>query len=84
MQPDIECDLLIVGGGPTGATLGLMLARRGVNALVIDKAVDIYPLPRAAHIDHEIMRIFQELGIADEIEATCRHTSRYDFLNADG
>lgn len=84
MRPDIECDVLIVGGGPTGATLGLMLARRGINALIIDKAAEIYPLPRAAHIDHEVMRIFQELGIADEIEATCRHTTRYDFLNADG
>lgn len=80
----IECDVLIVGGGPTGATLALLLARRGVNAIVVDKEADIYPLPRAAHIDHEVMRIFQELGIAGEIEATCRHTARYDFLNANG
>ncbi|MGE0742917.1 MAG: bifunctional 3-(3-hydroxy-phenyl)propionate/3-hydroxycinnamic acid hydroxylase [Hyphomonadaceae bacterium] len=84
MPAHLDCDVLIVGGGPTGATLALMLARRGVNTLVIDKEADIYPLPRAAHVDHEIMRIFQELGIADEIETTCRHTTRYDFLNADG
>ena len=84
MNAPIDCDVLIVGGGPTGVTLGLLLARGGVNTLVIDKAAEIYPLPRAAHIDHEIMRIFQELGVADKIAATCRTSERYDFLNAKG
>jgi len=84
MSAPIDCDVLIVGGGPTGVTLGLLLARGGVNTLVIDKAAEIYPLPRAAHIDHEIMRIFQELGVANEVAATCRTSSRYDFLNAKG
>lgn len=84
MQATIDCDVLVVGGGPTGVTLGLLLARGGVKVLVIDKAAEIYPLPRAAHVDHEIMRIFQELGIADEVAATCRTADRYDFLNAKG
>ena len=79
-----ECDVLIVGAGPTGVTLGLLLARAGVRTLVIDKAADIYPLPRAAHIDHETMRTFQSLGLADAIAATCRSSERYDFLSAEG
>lgn len=77
-----DCDVLVVGAGPTGVTLGLLLARRGVRTLVIDKEAEIYPLPRAAHIDHETVRIFQELGVADEIMATCRPVARYDFLTA--
>ena len=84
MTAPIDCDVLVVGGGPTGVTLGLLLARGGVKTLVIDKASDIYPLPRAAHIDHEIMRIFQELGVADKVAATSRTSSRYDFLTAKG
>lgn len=79
-----DCDVLVVGAGPTGVTLGLLLARRGVRTLVIDKEADIYPLPRAAHIDHETVRIFQELGVANEIMATCRPVARYDFLTAKG
>jgi len=79
-----DCDVLIVGAGPTGVTLGLMLARGGVRTIVIDKAAEIYPLPRAAHIDHEIVRIFQELGLADVIMSTCRPAGRYDFLTAKG
>lgn len=84
MAAHLDCDVLIVGAGPTGMTLGLLLARAGVRVLVIDKAADIYPLPRAAHIDHETMRTFQSLGIADEIASTCRTTERYDFLTSGG
>lgn len=79
-----EFDVLVVGGGPTSVTLGLLLARDGVRTIVIDKEPDIYPLPRAAHIDHEIVRIFQEVGVADAVMASCRSSSRYEFLTAKG
>ena len=79
-----DCDVLIVGAGPTGLTLALLLAQRGVKVIVAERAAQPYALPRAAHIDHQIVRIFQELGIADDIVATCRHSARYDFLTADG
>lgn len=79
-----DCDVLIAGGGPTGITLAVLLARRGVKVIVAEKAADIYPLPRAAHIDHECMRILQEAGAADAVMATSRRAARYDFLNARG
>lgn len=81
---DFDCDVLIAGGGPTGVTLAILLARRGVKVIVAEKEADIYPLPRAAHIDHECMRILQEAGVADEVMASSRRASRYDFLNAKG
>lgn len=79
-----DCDVLIIGGGPTGATLAILLAQRGVKVMVAEKETDIYPLPRAAHIDHECMRILQEAGVAGEVMKTSRRASRYDFLNARG
>lgn len=79
-----DCDVLIAGGGPTGVTLAILLAMRGVSVIVAEKEADIYPLPRAAHLDHETMRILQEAGVADAVMATSRSTSRYDFLNAAG
>jgi 3-(3-hydroxy-phenyl)propionate hydroxylase len=81
---DLDCDVLIIGGGPTGATLALIAGQYGASAIVCEKEADIYPLPRAAHIDHEVMRIFQSVGTADPIAATSRCTQRYDFLTADG
>ena len=84
MKYAYDCDVLIVGGGPTGVTLGLLLAQQGISVIIAERETDIYPLPRAAHVDHEVMRIFQQLGLADAIMATSRHTSRYDFLTASG
>jgi 3-(3-hydroxy-phenyl)propionate hydroxylase len=84
MKDPVDCDVLIVGSGPTGVSLALLLAQQQARVILVDKDADIYPLPRAAHVDHEIMRIFQSLGVADEIMATSRSVSRYDFLSADG
>jgi 3-(3-hydroxy-phenyl)propionate hydroxylase len=78
-----DCDVLIVGGGPAGVTLAVLLAQQGVSVLVAEKEAAIYPLPRAAHLDHEVMRILQEAGVADEVARTSRTTTRYDFLTAD-
>jgi 2-polyprenyl-6-methoxyphenol hydroxylase-like FAD-dependent oxidoreductase len=77
-------DLAIVGFGPVGATLASLCARRGLSVVVIDKDFDVYPLPRAAHVDHEVMRIWQEIGCADDLFATMRENVGMDFLTADG
>lgn len=79
-----DCDVLIIGGGPAGVTLAVLLAKRGVSVIVAEKEAGIYPLPRAAHIDHEGMRVLQKAGVADAVMATSRRASRYDFLNAKG
>lgn len=79
-----QFDVLIAGGGPTGMTLAALLGQQGISVLVIEKEAAIYPLPRAAHIDHETMRVFQDVGIAERLMKTCRQTDRYDFLNAKG
>ncbi|MFF4059566.1 FAD-dependent monooxygenase [Streptomyces sp. NPDC001668] len=36
-----ETDVLIVGGGPAGALLGCLLARRGINVLVAEKQASL-------------------------------------------
>ena len=62
-----DCDVLIVGLGPVGAVLAALLAQEGVTSIAFDKEAEVYPLPRAAHFDHEIMRLFQQLGLADAV-----------------
>jgi 3-(3-hydroxy-phenyl)propionate hydroxylase len=79
---ELDCDVLIAGGGPTGVTLAILLARQGVKVIVAEREAAIYPLPRAAHLDHEAMRILQAVGAADEVFATSRRAARYDFLTA--
>ena len=77
-------DVILVGAGPTGAVLATLLGQSGVRVLLTDRAAEIYPLPRAAHIDHETVRIFQQAGVADAVMATFRPAEQYDFLAADG
>jgi len=63
----IDFDVVIVGCGPTGATLANLLGICGVNVLILEKENKIYPLPRAVHFDDEVMRVFQTVGIAKEL-----------------
>jgi 3-(3-hydroxy-phenyl)propionate hydroxylase len=67
MNAQDEVDVAIVGLGPVGATLALLLGQVGVKTAALDKLDDIYPLPRAVGMDHEIMRVIQNLGLADAV-----------------
>ncbi|CAN7348228.1 bifunctional 3-(3-hydroxy-phenyl)propionate/3-hydroxycinnamic acid hydroxylase [Variovorax paradoxus] len=57
-------DVAVIGFGPVGATLAALLGQRGLRVAVFDKSEQIYPLPRAFALDHEALRVFQEIGIA--------------------
>jgi 3-(3-hydroxy-phenyl)propionate hydroxylase len=57
--------VVIVGAGPTGLTTAALLARQGVPSTVVERWPDVYPLPRAVHLDDEVMRILQHVGIAE-------------------
>jgi 3-(3-hydroxy-phenyl)propionate hydroxylase len=81
MAPDV--DVVVVGFGPVGVTLSGMLARRGVRVLAIERDTDIFPLPRAAHLDAEVMRILQDLGCADRVAPALTANKGMDFLTAD-
>jgi len=79
-----DCDVLVVGLGPVGSVLTALLAERGVRSIAIDKDAAPYPLPRAVHFDHEIMRIFQQLGVAEQMRLCARDLPNYEFRAADG
>lgn len=67
MPSQTRVDVIIAGLGPTGATLAGLLGQRGVRVAVFDRLPGLYPLPRAIGLDHEAMRIAQELQIADRL-----------------
>jgi flavin-dependent dehydrogenase len=60
-------DALIIGGGPAGATIAALLAERGRNVLLLEKATH----PRF-HIGESLLPLnlplFEQLGVKDEIE----------------
>ncbi|NBO89820.1 MAG: FAD-binding monooxygenase, partial [Betaproteobacteria bacterium] len=83
-ETGLTTDVLIVGYGPSGATLANLLGRRGHRVVVIDQALEIYDKPRAITADQEALRIFQEIGLADEITQTTTPHPGTDFVGVQG
>lgn len=77
-------DVVVVGLGPTGATLANLLGICGLYVLVIDRFHTPYPLPRAVHFDDEIMRVFQTIGVADDVAGIVRVNLGMRFVDAAG
>jgi 2-polyprenyl-6-methoxyphenol hydroxylase-like FAD-dependent oxidoreductase len=55
----------VIGCGPAGAMLGLMLAREGVDVLVLEKHADFLRDFRGDTLHPSTMEIMDELGLAD-------------------
>ena len=65
--PAYDFDVVIAGYGPAGAIAALWLGQAGLRTLVVDKSETIWQIPRAIAIDHEILRVLQNLGVAEEV-----------------
>lgn len=77
-------DVAIVGLGPVGATLANFLGQAGLSVAVFEREASVYHQPRAGHCDGEVMRVFQALGLADEIAARTFVSPGMKFVDARG
>ncbi|WP_306322807.1 MULTISPECIES: bifunctional 3-(3-hydroxy-phenyl)propionate/3-hydroxycinnamic acid hydroxylase [unclassified Streptomyces] len=78
-------DVAVVGFGPVGQMLALLLGRAGRDVVALERWPHPYPLPRAAHFDHEIGRIFQAGGVGEKMRAvTDPVPDHYEWRNAAG
>ncbi len=75
---------MVVGAGPVGVTAALLLARRGVDVLVLDRHTAAHPDPRAVHLDDESLRVLQAAGVADAFAAVSRPMAGLRLLDGDG
>ncbi|MCX7063219.1 MAG: FAD-dependent monooxygenase, partial [Proteobacteria bacterium] len=50
----------------------------------LERDAEVYPLPRAVHMDHEIMRVLQQLGVVEQLAAHASSVDDYLFQNAAG
>ena len=60
-------DVVVVGLGPVGAVMAHLLAQGGLSVIAVDMSPTIYDKPRAVGIDHESLRLLQQIGIADAL-----------------
>lgn len=77
-------DVAVVGLGPTGAACTALAGSLGLKVIAIEREQAVYDKPRAFALDHEVMRVFEDLGIAD---AVAPHTAPFtpsEYYGVDG
>ena len=77
-------DVAVVGLGPAGAAGAALLGNLGIKTLAIERSRDVYDKPRAFALDHEIMRVFEDLGIAAEVAPHTAPFTPSEYYGADG
>ena len=80
----INTDVAIVGAGPVGTLLAILLGQRGKRVTLVERWGTHYELPRAVTYDHEIARILATLGMDSENDpAISYHDELYYWKNKD-
>lgn len=82
-NPTTMFDVAIIGCGPVGAMAANLLGRAGLSVVVLEKEREHYPLPRAVHLDHEMMRLFQTAGVIDRVAPDMIATDGHLHVGAD-
>lgn len=78
-----ETDVAIVGAGPVGTLLAILLGRQGKRVTLVERWTQAYDRPRAVTYDHEIARILATLGIDSENDpAISYHDELYYWKDA--
>ena len=79
---DFYCDVLVVGGGPAGATISALLAERGRDVVVMEKAHH----PRF-HIGESLLpanvALLDQLGVRDQVERIGMPKWGVEFVSPD-
>ncbi|MFC0435470.1 FAD-dependent monooxygenase [Kutzneria buriramensis] len=59
--------VVIAGAGPTGLTLGIELARRGIPCRLLEREESLFPGSRGKGLQPRTLEVFDDLGVLDTI-----------------
>lgn len=77
-------DVAICGFGPAGAIAAALLGRQGLKVFACDRLPGVYEIPRAIALDHEILRVFQQLDLVDAVLPYTEPFTNSEFFGVDG
>ncbi|WP_367038203.1 FAD-dependent monooxygenase [Streptomyces sp. Je 1-332] len=66
---ELDCDVLIVGGGLVGLAAGAFLSQQGVKVTVAERHRETSRHPKARLVNVRSMELYRALGVDDEIRA---------------
>ena len=79
-----DTDVAVVGCGPVGLVLSILLAHQGWRVTVLEQYPDQYPFPRVVAFDGETARNFAAAGIGGSLTELGEPLGEYAFQNAAG
>ncbi|KAL8226450.1 hypothetical protein R6Q57_016282 [Mikania cordata] len=65
---DAILPVLIVGAGPVGLVLSVLLTKLGIKCAVLERSMAFSKHPQAHFINNRSMEVFRKLGLAEEIQ----------------
>src|SRR5687768_8736248 len=77
-------DVAVVGCGPVGLVLSILLAHKGWRVVLLEKYRGQYPFPRVVAFDGETARSFASAGIGADLMELGEPLGQYMFQNAEG
>ena len=80
--PAAQEPVIVVGAGPVGCTAALLLADFGIPVTLLERHTQPHPLPRAVHLDDEVARIVDRIGVSEGFLARSRPGSGLRLLDA--
>ncbi len=84
MKAELDTDIAIIGAGPVGTLLAILLGKEGKQVTLVERWPTIYDRPRAVTMDHEVARILATFGIDCNDDAAIQyHEELYYWKNAD-
>lgn len=76
--------VIIVGAGPAGLLLGLLLARQSIPVQIVDQSIKLDNQPRATHHGGPSIHELRRAGILDEVRAKGFTPSSFCWRKLDG
>jgi 2-polyprenyl-6-methoxyphenol hydroxylase-like FAD-dependent oxidoreductase len=74
-------DVVIVGYGPTGMLAAILLGRAGHHVAVLERYPTLYNLPRVGIVHDDVLRMFQEIGLAERNRPATFFLPIYELAN---
>lgn len=65
-MPATDCEVLVVGAGPTGLVAANLLARAGVRVRIVERRTEATRESRAFAVQARTLELMQAIGLADE------------------